>query len=126
MSRQLGPTLVSATMGTRIRRRLPYVLDQLVRRRDFFFGAFEEQSSWTCRVIVDCETFARAGGGRCAIMASLMRSAAVPCSGVFMAVRSAKLRMLGLRRIDVGDGADAAEQSACDAGRGASLERARR
>jgi len=28
-------------------------------------------------------------------MASLMRSAAVPCSGVFSAVRSAKLRRFG-------------------------------
>jgi hypothetical protein len=32
-----------------------------------------------------------------AIIASLMRSAAVPCSGVLTAVRSAKPRMLGLR-----------------------------
>ena len=31
------------------------------------------------------------------IMASLIRSAAVPCNGVFTAVRSAKLRALGLR-----------------------------
>ncbi len=45
-----------------------------------------------------------------------MRSAAVPWRGVLTAVRSAKPRWLGLRDLNVGDGADAAEVGADGAG----------
>ena len=44
------------------------------------------------------------------IIASLIKSAAAPCSGVFTAVRSAKLRALGLRLLHVGNGPPPAEQ----------------
>ena len=45
-------------------------------------------------------------------MASLIRSAAVPCSGVFTAVRSANPRALGLRLLMSGNGPLAPEQRA--------------
>ena len=43
-------------------------------------------------------------------MASLIRSAAEPCSGEFCAVRSPKARMLKFLSLDLGDVAPAAEE----------------
>ena len=50
------------------------------------------------------------------IMASLMRSAAVPCKGVFTAVRSAKRSRVGIAAVHVGDGALASRQRQRGAG----------
>ena len=67
-----------------------FFLDQLPEDVFPLTGASKSSSSWTCRIILAANFLC--GGARRWIMASLMRSAAVPCKGVFSAVRSAKFR----------------------------------
>src|SRR5580704_458191 len=94
MSRQLQPTLVSATTGT-LSSCTPSITSftSLVRRGISFSGPSNSNSSWTCRIIRDLK-FSSGRRRSSSIMASLIRSAAAPCIGVFIAVRSAKLRKL--------------------------------
>src|ERR1700734_2623835 len=96
-SRQLGPKARSATSGTLslttpcISARTSSVISSASPA-----GTSKSNSSWTwstMRVL----SFRSASLRSMAIMASLMRSAPVPWSGVLMAVRSAKPRWLGLR-----------------------------
>src|ERR1700686_2625985 len=56
-----------------------------------FSGTSNTSSSCTCSVILDFSFCSRSAASM-RIMAILMRSAAVPCNGVFTAVRSAKPR----------------------------------
>ena len=97
ISRQLSPRPTSATIGTE-----NSATSSISRFTNSCISSAsagttsKSSSSWTCRVILErrrrCSIFRSS-----AIIASLIRSAAVPCSGVLTAVRSAKPRMLGLR-----------------------------
>ena len=59
-------------------------------------GTSKSSSSWICRMSLLLRPSSRMRSST-AIIASLMMSAALPCMGWFMAVRSPKLRMLALR-----------------------------
>src|ERR1035437_2236198 len=97
MSRQLGPRPTSATMGTLNSATCSISCWTRVRSSSASAGRTSKRSSsWTWRVMRERRRRAMMAASMRS-MASLMRSAAVPCSGVLMAVRSAKPRMLGLR-----------------------------
>src|SRR5713226_367845 len=93
MSRQLAPTQISTSSGTASL----YTFSissrtNLVSSLRSLAGASNSSSSCTCRIIL-ASNFSAPRRQSMAIIASLMRSAAVPCSGELSAVRSAKLRI---------------------------------
>ena len=71
-------------------------------------GHSNTSSSWTCSSILRLVAASSAASMR--TIASLIRSAAVPCRGEFTAVRSAKPRAFGLRLLISGNGPLAPEQ----------------